>query len=66
MGGDVSVESEPGEGSTFTLTFMADGATRLAPVAPTRRQGPAPSDAAINARGLKCCWWTTMRSTVRS
>jgi CheY-like chemotaxis protein/nitrogen-specific signal transduction histidine kinase len=54
MGGDVSVDSEPGKGSTFTLTFLADAAD--ARVAPTAAQpaAPAATDAQVRSlRGVK-------------
>ena len=47
MGGDVAVESEPGIGSTFTLTFMADAVDEMAPVGSAEPQFPAPSETTI-------------------
>lgn len=55
MGGDVSVDSEPGIGSTFTLTFMAEAVNADAPtpgedLPPTLTAAPA---ADRSLRGLK-------------
>jgi len=51
MGGDVTVESEAGKGSTFRLSFLADHATTAAePVAPTF---PTPVSAEMATRRIK-------------
>jgi signal transduction histidine kinase/FixJ family two-component response regulator len=40
MGGDITVTSEPGAGSVFTLTFLADPARSEAPAAKQERERP--------------------------
>ena len=54
MGGDVVVESEPGGGSTFTLSFVAEAATQVESPKPAEVGAPAVSDAQLRSlRGLK-------------
>ena len=54
MGGDVSVESEPGVGSTFTLTFMAGAVDEFAPSSSNEPAIPAVSEAMMKRlRGIK-------------
>jgi signal transduction histidine kinase/CheY-like chemotaxis protein len=50
MGGDVVAQSEPGKGSMFTLTFMAEPAAHHSP---TSRAGETPVIAAKSLTGLR-------------
>jgi signal transduction histidine kinase/ActR/RegA family two-component response regulator len=52
MGGDVSVDSEPGIGSTFTLTFMAEAVNADAP-APGEDLPPTVVAAPVTERSLR-------------
>jgi PAS domain S-box-containing protein len=54
MGGDVTVESEPGKGSTFRLSFLAERATTAAEPAAPAFQAPAAAEIAQRRiKGLK-------------
>jgi CheY-like chemotaxis protein len=54
MGGDVTVDSEPGVGSTFTLSFMAEGVAPSAIPTPVDQGAPAVTDAQLHSlRGIK-------------
>ncbi len=54
MGGDVTVDSEPGEGSTFTLTFIAEAVSETTPVSVREPSVPAVSEASVKRlRGIK-------------
>jgi PAS domain S-box-containing protein len=54
MGGDVSVQSEPGKGSTFTLTFLAEGVAASFAPAEVLTAEPAATEAQLRAlRGIK-------------
>jgi signal transduction histidine kinase/ActR/RegA family two-component response regulator len=54
MGGDVTVDSEPGVGSTFTLSFMAEGVAPSAIATPVDQGAPAVTDAQLHSlRGIK-------------
>ncbi len=69
MGGDVTVDSRLGEGSTFQLSFVA--APGAACVERSRAEDArplgAPAEEPVCARlmGAACCWSTTTRSTAR-
>ncbi len=54
MGGDVTVQSTPGEGSTFTLTFMADAVSQDATPRPAEPATPAASEEQLRRlRGIR-------------
>lgn len=54
MGGDVVVKSEPGVGSTFTLTFAAEAVTEESPISVSEQALPTISDAQLQRlRGIK-------------
>ncbi len=66
MGGDITVTSTAGQGSTFRFTFRALGGGPADLDSPARNRRSRQARAGPRSGASKFCWRTTMRSIVRS
>ena len=69
MGGDVALETTPGVGSTFTVSFVVFAAPATSPLVSLLRadaKAAAPLPFLATTAGPSCWWWMTTQSIVKS